>query len=123
MLETKPETKEKPAPTIPDWLSYLYQPVLPLLKKIKIHREGARHLDPEDILLPDRYIAEVVATDFNAPVQCCFDDDGFCYVVESGHKIEAVPRVLKVDPASGKWTTFYTLPEDKWIKGGAVTGA
>jgi glucose/arabinose dehydrogenase len=44
-------------------------------------------------------------------------------VVESGHKIDAVPRILKVDPGSGEWETFYTLPEEKWIKGAAVTGA
>jgi len=44
-------------------------------------------------------------------------------VVESGHKIDAVPRILKVDPQTGAWEPFYTLPEDKWIKGAAVTGA
>jgi glucose/arabinose dehydrogenase len=44
-------------------------------------------------------------------------------VVESGHKIDAVPRILKVDPQTGDWEPFFTLPEDKWIKGAAVTGA
>jgi glucose/arabinose dehydrogenase len=117
------ETKEKFAPTIPDWLSYLYQPILPLLKKIKIHREGPRGYKPEDILLPEGYVAEVVASGFNTPVHCSFDEEGYCYVIESGHKIDAVPRILKVDPQTGAWETFYTLPEDKWIKGAAVTGA
>ncbi len=117
------ETKEKFAPTIPDWLSYLYQPILPILKKIHIRREGPRGYNPKDILLPEGYVAEVVASGFNAPVHCCFDDRGYCYVVESGHKIDAVPRVLKVDPHSGAWETFFTLPEDQWIKGAAVTGA
>src|SRR5215212_7379595 len=117
------ETKPKFAPTLPDWLAYLYQPVLPLLKKIKIHREGPRSYNPEDILLPEGYVAEVVASGFNAPVHCCFDEDGYCYVVESGHKIEAVPRILKVDIRSGEWEPFFTLPEDKWIKGAALTGA
>ena len=93
------------------------------MKKIKIHRQGRRQLNPQDILLPQGYVAEVVATGFNAPVHCCFDDAGACYVVESGHKIEVPPRILKVDTASGAFETFYTLPEEKWIKGGAVTGA
>ena len=117
------ETKEKFAPMIPDWLSYLYKPILPVLKKIKIRREGPRGYNPKDILLPEGYVAEVVASGFNTPVHCCFDEEGYCYVVESGHKIDAVPRILKVDPSSGEWETFYTLPEDKWIKGAAVTGA
>jgi glucose/arabinose dehydrogenase len=123
MFEKETETKEKIVPMVPDWLSYLYQPILPLLKKIKIRREGPRSYEPEDILLPEGYIAEVVATGFNTPVHCCFDDQSYCYVVESGHKIDAVPRVLKVDPQTGVWEPFFTLPEDKWIMGGAVTGA
>src|SRR5512146_2327320 len=117
------ETKEKIVPMIPDWLSYLYQPILPLLKKIKIHREGARGYKPEDILLPEGYVAEVVASGFNTPVHCCFDEEGYCYVIESGHKIDAVPRILKVDTRTGAWEPFYTLPEEKWKKGAAVTGA
>jgi glucose/arabinose dehydrogenase len=117
------EPKEKFAPTLPDWLSYLYQPILPLLKRIHIHREGPRDYKPEDILLPEGYIAEVVASGFNAPVHCCFDNEGSCYVIESGHKIEAVPRILKVDTRSGAWETYFTLPEDEWIRGAAVTGA
>ena len=92
------ETKEKIVPMIPDWLSYLYQPILPLLKKIKIRREGPRGYNPKDILLPQGYVAEVVASGFNTPVHCCFDEEGYCYVVESGHKIDAAPRILKVDP-------------------------
>src|ERR1044071_9741040 len=123
MLEKSPETKEKIVPMVADWLSYLYQPILPLLKKIKIHREGPRSYNTEDILLPQGYVAEVVASGFNAPVHCCFDEAGYCYVVESGHKIEAAPRILKVDPQTGAWEAFFTLPEDQWIKGGAVTGA
>src|SRR5512142_634617 len=119
-METK--EKEKIVPMIPDWLSYVYQPILPLLKKIKIHREGPRRYKPDDILLPEGYVAEIVASGFNTPVHCCFDEDGYCYVIESGHKIDAVPRILQVDTRTGAWKTFYTLPEDKWIKGAAVTG-
>ena len=93
------------------------------MKKIKIRRAGPRNYNPQDILLPEGYVAEVVASGFNAPVHCCFDDDGDCYVVESGHKIDAAPRVLKVDTQTGAWETFFTLPEDRWVKAGAVTGA
>ncbi|HSO19880.1 MAG TPA: PQQ-dependent sugar dehydrogenase, partial [Desulfosarcina sp.] len=111
------------APMLPDWLAYLYKPLLPYLENIHIHRAGARDYNPADILLPEGYTAEVVATGFNAPVHCCFDDDGYCYVVESGHKIEAPPRILRVDPQTGAYTTVFTLPEDRGIKEGALTGA
>jgi glucose/arabinose dehydrogenase len=117
------ETKGKFAPTLPDWMSYLYKPILPLLKKIKIRRQGPRGYNPQDILVPEGYVAELVASGFNAPDHCCFDDQDFCYVVESGHKIGAPPRILKVDPHNGAWQTFFTLPQERWIKGGALTGA
>jgi hypothetical protein len=35
---------------LPSMLAYLYQPVLPLLKKIHVRREGERHPNPDDIL-------------------------------------------------------------------------
>jgi len=111
------------APMLPSWLAYLYQPILPYLKKIKIRREGPRGYSPKDILLPQGYEAEVVASGFNAPVHCCFDHLGYCYVVESGHKIDAAPRVLRVDVNTGEWEPFFTLPEERWIKPGAMTGA
>jgi glucose/arabinose dehydrogenase len=117
------ETKEKKIPVLPDVLPYLYKPILPVLKKIKIKREGPRDYNPEDILLPEGYVAEVVASGFNAPVHCCFDDEGNCYVVESGHKIDAAPRILKVNPDSGESEVVFTLPEERWVKGGAMTGA
>src|SRR5215210_6084885 len=105
MFEKKTETKQKAAPMLPDWLSYLYQPILPLLKKIKIRRQRPRNYNPQDILLPQGYVAEVVASGFNAPDHCCFDDEGYCYVIESGHKIDAAPRILKVNTQTGEWET------------------
>jgi len=68
-------------------------------------------------------VAELVADGLNSPDHCCFDDEGYCYVVESGHKIDEVPRILKVDTQTGEWETFFTLPEERWIKSGAMTGA
>jgi glucose/arabinose dehydrogenase len=121
--EKEPKTKGKKVPMVADWMSYLYQPILPVLKKIHIRREGPRGYNPNDILLPQGYVAELVASGFNAPDHCCFDEDGYCYVVESGHKIDAVPRILKVDTKTGDWEPFFTLPENQWIKGAAITGA
>src|SRR4051812_25783813 len=109
--ETKPEirhvehesTKPGFAPMVPSWLAYLYTPILPLLKKVKIRRAGPREHNPDDILLPAGYVAEVVATGFNAPVHCTFDDQGFCYVSEAGHKIDSPPRILKVNLNTGHY--------------------
>src|SRR4051794_28549848 len=124
--EVRPE-RSKPgvrlAPKTPDWLAYLYTPILPILKNIKINREGPRHYSPQDILLPEGYVAEVVAGGFNAPVHCTFDDQGFCYVSEGGHKIDSKPRIIKVNVETGSCQTIYELPEERWIKTGAFTGA
>jgi glucose/arabinose dehydrogenase len=105
------------------WLAYLYAPLLPYLKKIKITRAGPRGHNPRDILLPEGYVAEVVATGFNAPVHCAFDDAGFCYVSEAGHKIDSRPRILRVDVRTGEKAVFFELPEERWDKTGALTGA
>jgi glucose/arabinose dehydrogenase len=106
------------------WLAYLYAPILPYLKKfIKIEREGQVKPNPADILLPSGYTAEVVATGFNAPVHCTFDDSGACYVVESGRKIHVPPRILKVNTQTGETQVYYEFPESCWHKSGAVTGA
>ena len=113
----------KKALDLPSWLAYAYAPILPYLKRIKIRRAGGRGHNPKDILLPAGYVAEVVATGFNAPVHCCFDDEGFCYVSECGHKIDAKPRILKVDTRTGRSETFFELPEERWEKTGAFTGA
>jgi glucose/arabinose dehydrogenase len=116
--EVKPDltlTEEKAGP--------IKAPMLPALKRIKIRRAGPRGHNPKDILLPQGFAAEVVATGFNAPVHCTFDDQGFCYVVESGHKIGARPRILKVNVQTGDYETFFELPEERWNKVGAMTGA
>ena len=120
-IERRPETGMSLAITA---LAYLYKPIMPLLEKITIRRDKERGLAPKDILVPAGYAVEVVASGFNEPVHCCFDDEGRCYVVECGHKIDAgPPRVLRVDVATGAQTVFYQVPEDQWVKTGAVTGA
>ena len=115
---------------LPGWidpdtfLAALYKPLLPALKKMtKGRRSGPRGHNPKDVLVPDGFAVEVVATGFTTPVHCCFDDQGTCYVVECGHKSEARPRILKVDLRTGRYETYLELPEDRWVKTGAVTGA
>jgi glucose/arabinose dehydrogenase len=115
--------RSKRAVDLPSKLAYVYAPILPYLKKIKIIRRGPRRYNPDDILLPEGYRAEVVATGFSAPVHCCFDDHGSCYVTEAGHKIASKPRIVKVDVETGETATFWELPEARWIKTGAMTGA
>lgn len=121
----EPVTIEEPkrAFDLPSTLAYLLTPVLPLLRRIRVTREGPREHKPEDILLPQGYAAEVVATGLNAPVHCCFDDQGFAYVTESGHKVDSRPRILRVNLNTGLYETFFEFPEDRWVKTGAVTGA
>lgn len=115
--------KPRKALDLPSRLAYLYAPILPYLKWIKIVRKGARGHDPKDILVPRGYVVEVVATGLNAPVHCCFDEQGFCYVTEAGHKIASKPRILKVNVSSGQYETFFELPKEQWDTVGAVTGA
>lgn len=109
---------------IPSWLATAYKPFVPTLKKIfSGNRAGPRGHNPRDILVPPGYVAEVVATGFNAPVHCCFDEQGFCYVAEAGHKIKSAPRILKVNTQTGAYDVFWELPEDRWIESGALTGS
>lgn len=74
-------------------------------------------------MLPKGFVAQAFARGQNTPVHCCFDDQGFCYVVECGHKVDARPRVLKIDITTGASTTFFEWPEDRWIPTGDVTCA
>ncbi|AFZ69729.1 PQQ-dependent sugar dehydrogenase [Deinococcus peraridilitoris] len=114
------------SPTVPmvdTLLAYVGKTANPILSKIHITRKGNRRYNPEDILLPEGFEAEVVATGFNAPVHCCFDEQGNCYVSEAGHKVDSKPRVLKVNTQTGEYETFFDLPEERWIKTGAFTGA
>lgn len=70
-------------------LSAQYAPLLPLTVRTHLHRRRPRRYRPEHILVPGGYSAEIVSTNFNEPVQFCFDEQGNCYVIECRHKIEA----------------------------------
>lgn len=122
MRAQKPESNWPFAFRIPDFLAYFFQPILPYLKNIKIRREGERHPKPQDILLPDGYVAEVVTTGLNAPAHCTFDDQGNCFIAETGHKIDTPPRIVKVDVQTGRKEIVYEVPVNRWFKSGALTG-
>jgi glucose/arabinose dehydrogenase len=109
-------------PELHDVLAYASKPLEPLVGRMRVTREGERTFDAADILLPEGYVAELVASGFRTPVHCTFDDDGTCYVFESGYKITGPPRILEVDLRSGQWETFFELPEEHWVQTGAVTG-
>jgi ferritin-like metal-binding protein YciE/glucose/arabinose dehydrogenase len=120
--ETTPP-KPASAPMMDTLLAYMHSAMRPVLDRIHIPHEGERGHNPEDILVPEGYTAEVVATGLSAPVHCCFDEQGYCYVSEAGHKIDSKPRVWKVDVRTGEKEVFFDLPEDRWNKTGAFTGA
>ena len=122
-LESRSQLRPELGMDVPALLAQALKPVVPLLQRIRYRRHGPRNHEPRDILLPDGYVAEVVASDFNTPVSCCFDEAGACYVIEGGHKVGAVPRVLRVDVDSGRSEPFFTWPKDRWAKTGSVTGA
>jgi glucose/arabinose dehydrogenase len=116
-------TRLRHAPMMDTALGALYRPLQPLTARMHLHRWRPRRYRPEHVLVPEGYEVEVVATGFNEPVHCCFDEQGNCYVIECGHKIEAKPRVLKVDVDTGESEVFFDLPGERWIMTGAVTGA
>ncbi len=107
---------------LPAILAVAARPLRPLLSRVSYRRHGERDHAPADILLPTGFQAEVVATGFDAPVGCAFDDDGAAYVFESGHKSNSRPRIVRVDPATGEKELFFELPEDRAFKVGALTG-
>jgi glucose/arabinose dehydrogenase len=110
------------APMIDSTLAYLSKPLWPLGKRMHIGRSERPDYHPGDIQVPSGFTVELVASGFNAPVHCCFDDAGACYVSEAAHKIESRPRVLKVDVRTGEKELFYEVPEEQWRMTGALTG-
>ena len=58
--------------------------IQPILDQFKLRRNRPRHrVDPEEVLVPEGYAVELVATGLNAPCHCCFDERGDCYISES----------------------------------------
>jgi glucose/arabinose dehydrogenase len=110
---------------LPRYLAWLSKPVMPLVERFgkKIPRRGPRGYAPGDVLLPDGYVAEVVATGLSAPVMTMFGPDGTAYVVECGHKVDDAPRIRRVDLTSGELATVHEFTGPDWVETGAVTGA
>ena len=103
-------------------LAYAYAPIYPWLQKLPITRRAHRGFNPDDVLLPEGYRAEVVASGLNAPVHISFGPDGAAYITEAGHKIESPPRVVRLDVSTGEDEVYVDIPQEMWIKSGAYTG-
>lgn len=98
--------------------------VQPVLDQLMLRRDHPRHrFDTDDVAVPEGYEVELVATGLNAPCHCCFDDAGYCYVSESGHKIASPPRIVRIDVETGEKEVFLQLPEERWVRSGALTGS
>ncbi|HEX2222417.1 MAG TPA: PQQ-dependent sugar dehydrogenase [Candidatus Limnocylindria bacterium] len=107
---------------IPSSLALLYAPLQKVTERLRVTRRGSRRFEPRDILLPDGYVAELVADGFTAPVHCSFDPDGRVYVTEAGHKTETPPRIYRVEPGSGAKEMIVELPPGRFWPTGAATG-
>lgn len=110
---------------LPRYLAWVTKPLLPLVERIgpRIPRRGRRGHRPTDILLPAGFRAELVATGFDAPVMTTFGPDRAAYIVESGHKVDAPPRIRRVDVTTGAVTTVHEFIDPARSETGAVTGA
>jgi glucose/arabinose dehydrogenase len=64
-----------------------------------------------------------LASGLTAPVHACVAPSGELYVTESGHKADSAPRILRVDPATGKAELVVEFSGDRAIPTGAATGA
>lgn len=114
---------ERPKVTVPTVLSMLYARLQPLVQRIRYVRRGSRRYAPDDILLPEGYLAEVVVDGLTAPVHACFGPDGSMYVTESGHKSDSQPRIYRADPADGRRELVVELTGEHAVPGGAATGS
>jgi glucose/arabinose dehydrogenase len=108
---------------LPSWLGYLTRPAAGLFRRANWPRRGRRPHHARDILLPEGYDAEIVATGLTAPVHVTFGPDGMAYVTEAGHHTAEPPRIWRIDPTSGEKEVHFTLPRDRWVVTGALTGA
>ena len=65
------------------------------------HPTAARRLQPADVLLPDGYQIEQIASGLDFPTGVAIDENGGVYVTESGYSYGeyfGTPRLLRVDP-------------------------
>ena len=57
---------------VPDALGYVWVAGRGVFQRANIVRNGSRNPDPTDILVPDGFEVELVATDLNEPVHATF---------------------------------------------------
>ncbi|MFL5749558.1 MAG: PQQ-dependent sugar dehydrogenase [Chloroflexota bacterium] len=109
---------------LPRYLAWLAKPAMPLVERwgMRVPRRGPRGYSPDDILLPEGYTAELVATGLSAPVMTTFGPDGACYVVECGHKVDDPPRIQRIDVTTGEAAVVHEFSGPEWVQTGAVTG-
>ncbi|MBW3614374.1 MAG: hypothetical protein KY439_03575 [Actinobacteria bacterium] len=110
------------APMVPDALGYVWVAGRGILQRVNVARKGTRRPDPTDILLPEGYGAEVVASGFDEPVHCFFAPDGRCFITEGGYRIDSPPRILQLDTATGDRRVVFEIPADRWNQAGCLTG-
>lgn len=67
----------------------------------QVRFDGTRDVDPHDVLVPEGYTIEVIATGLTYPTGIAIDEGGTVYVTESGYSYGAEPgtaRLLRIDP-------------------------
>lgn len=104
------------------------------------YKPERRDIDPADVLLPDGYQIEVVATGLTFPTAVTFDEGGTLYLVEAGYSYGEVflePKLLRIEPdgqstlvyaggKNGPWNgvTYYNghfyIAEGGELKGGKI---
>ncbi|MFY9308303.1 MAG: glucose dehydrogenase [Bacteroidia bacterium] len=65
-----------------------------------------RPLNAADVILPEGYSLEVIASGLNFPAGLAFDDKGTAYIIEAGYsygEIYTIPKLLRIDQ-NGKTT-------------------
>ena len=75
---------------VPTLLSMIYAPLQPLVQRLHLRRAGSRRFATGDVLVPDGYRVDVVATGLTAPVHACFGPSGEMVVAsnETAYRFE-----------------------------------
>jgi len=107
---------------VPDALGYVWVAGRGLFQRVNIRRKGRRSPNATDILVPQGFAVDVVATGFDEPVHGAFGPDGALYVSEAGYRIDSPPRIWRLDTATGEREKVFEIPPERWNQSGALTG-
>lgn len=114
--------------------------VLPSKGGGQISNTPERKIDTKDVLLPDRYSIEVVATGLTFPTAIAFNEEGVPFVIESGYSYGELflePKLLRIESdgettviatggKNGPWNGitwdkgFFYIAEGGQLKGGRI---